>query len=62
MTKCQHENVEFEGGNYVPPFGWEIYPGYYCLDCGQMMSDEEVGVGEPDPDLEYKARKEAESW
>lgn len=63
MSDCKHENVEFEAGNHVPPFGWEIYPGYYCLDCGQMMDDDEVdypGAPGPDPDTEYKEQKEAE--
>lgn len=52
--ECQHENIEFEAGNHVPPFGWEISPGYYCIDCGVMVDDPH----EPDPDLPHKIRQE----
>jgi hypothetical protein len=38
---CPHENREFEAGNYVPPYGWEIAPGVYCLDCGELLDMEE---------------------
>ena len=51
--ECQHENVEYDPGNYVPPFGWEQYPGMYCLDCGEAMEDDEVDYpGAPGPDWE----------
>ena len=40
--ECPHENTEYEHGNYIPPYGWEIYPGLYCLDCGEMLADDEV--------------------
>ena len=53
MADCTHENIEFEAGNHVPPFGWEIYPGYYCTDCGEMVDNPE-----PDPDVAYKEKKE----
>lgn len=50
--ECLHENVEFEEGNHVPPYGWEISPGYYCIDCGEMMEDDEVDYpGAPGPDV-----------
>lgn len=45
--ECQHENVEFDPGNHVPPYGWEIRPGLYCLDCGDMVDD---GLGEDQDD------------
>jgi hypothetical protein len=57
--ECPHENKEFDPGNHVPPYGWETYPGVYCLDCGEMLSDDE-GVDEIDPDLARKAQKEME--
>lgn len=47
---CEHpaEEIEFEEGNHVPPYGWEIYPGWYC-SCGEMLDDdfarERVGGG-----------------
>lgn len=51
--ECKHENVEFEEGNYVPPYGWEISPGHYCLDCGEMVEYDEVDYpGAPGPDPE----------
>lgn len=58
---CSHpaESREFEAGNYVPPFGWEIHPGWYCGDCGEMLDPEEIEDG-PDPDLLRKAEKEME--
>lgn len=43
--ECTHENVDYDPGNHVPPFGWEQYPGWFCEDCG-----EEVEAPEPDPD------------
>ena len=40
MSDCLHEHQDFEQGNYVSPYGWETYPGWYCLDCGEMMKEE----------------------
>lgn len=34
---CTHENKDYDPGNHVPPYGWEIYPGWYCTDCGEML-------------------------
>lgn len=51
--ECKHETVEYDPGNYVPPFGWEQHPGMFCLDCGQQMEDDEVDYpGAPGPDWE----------
>lgn len=54
MNECKHpeESREWEEGNYVPPYGWEIYPGWYCLDCGEQMEDPEVARSERDHDLD----------
>lgn len=54
---CTHEEIEFDPGNHVPGYGWEIYPGHYCLDCGEQV---EEPVYEPDPDLENDLAKEAQ--
>ena len=53
---CPHETVEWDPGNHVPPYGWEIYPGYYCMDCGESIDRE--GMEDVDPDLEWKYQKE----
>jgi hypothetical protein len=56
--ECPHDDVEFEPGNHVPPFGWEIHPGYYCTNCGEMVDRDEPD--EPDPDLARNMRIEME--
>lgn len=40
-TTCEHppEDIEYDSGHMVPPYGWEIYPGWYCLKCGDQMTD-----------------------
>lgn len=58
---CPHERIEFDPGNHVPGFGWEIHPGYYCFDCGAMVDDPQPENDEPDPDLLHKIRQE-EGW
>ena len=40
--ECSHPDVEYDPGNYVPPFGWELWPGWFCQDCGlEIEQDEE---------------------
>lgn len=39
---CAHDNVEYDPGNYVPPFGWEQHPGMFCVDCGDEIEPEEI--------------------
>lgn len=58
MAECGHpeDKREFESGNYVPMYGWEIYPGWYCMDCGEMLDIEEEG---PDPDMARDIQKES---
>lgn len=63
MSECQHpeKSREYDPGNWVPPYGWEQYPGWYCHDCGEMLEDDEVTHrGEPDPDLARKYELEDE--
>lgn len=63
MSECQHpeESWEYDPGNWVPPYGWEQWPGWYCHDCGDTLDEKEWGLDE-DPDVEYKYRKENEGW
>ena len=59
--ECPHENVEWEEGNYVPPYGWEISPGHYCIDCGEMVDPDEASYSTAnDPDLDRKYELEDE--
>lgn len=59
--ECPHENREFDEGNYVAPYEWETYPGWYCLDCGEMLdSGEEPYNVFTDPDYARKAELEDE--
>ena len=59
--ECPHENRDYDEGNYVAPYGWEIYPGWYCLDCGEMLDEEEVDPDHGyDPDLARKYELEDE--
>lgn len=61
MDECLHENREYDQGNYVDPYGWETYPGWYCLDCGEMLDgDEEPYSIFTDPDYAWKAELENE--
>lgn len=53
MDECKHDNVEWDPGNHVPPYGWEIYPGYYCHDCGQMVPDREPEERDHDLDRDH---------
>lgn len=49
-TECAHEHIEFDEGNYVPQMGWELHPGFFCVDCGKEVEDEdrqEVHDGRP---------------
>lgn len=57
-AECQHEDVEYEEGNYVAPYGWETYPGMYCMDCGEMVNDE-MGYRGPGDDSDVDAAKDA---
>ena len=41
---CPHEVTEFVEGNYVPPFGWEQYPGHFCIECGESVEVDEDDV------------------
>ena len=43
---CPHDNVSWDPGNYLPPFGWEQSPGMFCDDCGKEMED-------PQDDITY---------
>lgn len=54
MAKCPHENLEYVDGHYVAPYGWEAYPGWYCLDCVEMLEDGEPYSTTNDPDLARK--------
>jgi hypothetical protein len=47
---CPHDNVSYDPGNYLPPFGWEQTPGMFCDDCGKEMEEEEVGYDEEMPE------------
>lgn len=59
--ECPHENRDYDEGNYVASYGWEIYPGWYCLDCGEMLDEEEVDPDHGyDPDLARKYELEDE--
>lgn len=60
MDECPHENRDYDEGNYVAPYGWETYPGWYCLDCGEMLEDGEPYNPFTDPDLARKAELEDE--
>lgn len=40
-VECEHRDVYFEAGNYIPPYGWETYPGWFCEDCGQEIEMED---------------------
>lgn len=61
MDECSHENREFDEGNWVgSPYGWETYPGWYCLDCGEMLDDEEPRSVFDDPDYRRQAELEDE--
>ena len=44
VNECPHENAEYDGGNYVPPFGWEQRPGMFCVDCGEEVEQEEIEI------------------
>lgn len=59
FIECDHpaDDLEYTSGNYVAPYGWETYPGWYCTTCGIMV--EMFEDDEPDPDREYDARREA---
>lgn len=52
MSECLHpeEDREFSAGNWVPPYGWEQWPGLYCLQCGEMLDEGEYGYPEDDGD------------
>lgn len=39
---CPHDNVSWDPGNYLPPFGWEQPPGMFCDDCGEQMEEEDI--------------------
>lgn len=59
--ECDHpeKSREYDEGNYVPGFGWEQWPGWYCHDCNEMLDEEEVTyAGGTDPDFEIKYEKE----
>lgn len=56
--ECPHENVEWEDGNYVPPYGWEISPGHYCIDCGEMVDEPYSIRNDPDFDRKYELEDE----
>jgi|GEM_PF-6279678 len=58
MAECEHpiESREYDPGNYVPPFGWELYPGWFCMDCSEELDPDDFG---PDPDLARDEKKEA---
>ena len=45
--ECDHleDSRDYYHGNYIAPYGWEQFPGWYCIDCGEM-------VGEPGPDFQ----------
>lgn len=59
-VECLHplESLDFTSGNYVSPYGWETYPGWYCLDCGESVDDPHHELHEVDPDFEIKYEKE----
>lgn len=58
--ECPHENQDYDEGNHIPPYGWETYPGWYCLDCGEMLDEEERNQYSlsNDPDLARKHEME----
>lgn len=56
--ECPHENVEWEEGNYVPPYGWEISPGHYCIDCGEIVDAPYSIHDDPDFDRKYELEDE----
>lgn len=63
MGECLHENRDYDPGDYVAPYGWDTYPGWYCADCGAMVdSDGESVPYNPftDGDLAYKEKLEDE--
>lgn len=62
MDECQHpeESREWDEGNHVPPYGWEQYPGWYCLDCGEMLEGGEPYSTLNDPDYARQAELEDE--
>lgn len=39
---CTHPEVEYDEGNYVPPFGWELHPGWFCVDCSEELPQEDI--------------------
>lgn len=59
MSECQHPDIEYDPGNYVPPYGWEQHPGHYCVDCGEGIDPDEMEERTaPDPDLARQEQKE----
>ena len=43
--ECEHNDREYQEGNYIAPFGWEQYPGWYCWDCEEMIPEEDIYYG-----------------
>lgn len=52
--ECTHENVEWDPGNHVPPFGWEQYPGWFCEDCREEVDDPNNDDDIPDPVWDFE--------
>lgn len=59
--ECEHpeEMREYDPGNYVPPYGWEQTPTWFCILCNTPLDlDDEPYCFATDPDFQNKYEKE----